>query len=74
MDIGQRSHIRFFCHRAHHQYGASLPWYGMSRGLLGVALLGAWRWRAGEGESGRPGAWRTTLQIPISYLSGFLLG
>eukprot|EP00983_Pelagomonas_calceolata_P102966 1158866-Pelagomonas_calceolata.AAC.13 len=32
------------------------------------------RWRAGEGDSGHPGAWQTTLQIPISSLSGFLLG
>eukprot|EP00983_Pelagomonas_calceolata_P027233 855762-Pelagomonas_calceolata.AAC.1 len=31
------------------------------RGLLGVGSLGARQWRAGEGESGRPGAWRTTL-------------
>eukprot|EP00983_Pelagomonas_calceolata_P031002 973741-Pelagomonas_calceolata.AAC.2 len=43
-------------------------------GLLGVDLLGAWRRRAGEGESGRPGAWQTTLQIPISSNPGFLLG
>eukprot|EP00983_Pelagomonas_calceolata_P119487 1160610-Pelagomonas_calceolata.AAC.19 len=36
-------------------------------------MLGAQRWRAG-GESGRPGAWQTTLQIPISPAPGFLLG
>eukprot|EP00983_Pelagomonas_calceolata_P008350 273216-Pelagomonas_calceolata.AAC.1 len=29
-------------------------------------VLSEWRWRACEGESGRPGAWLTTLQIPIS--------
>eukprot|EP00983_Pelagomonas_calceolata_P013749 440906-Pelagomonas_calceolata.AAC.1 len=28
----------------------------------------------GEGESGRPGAWRPTLQVLISSVSGFLLG
>eukprot|EP00983_Pelagomonas_calceolata_P035590 1114265-Pelagomonas_calceolata.AAC.1 len=44
------------------------------RGLLGVGLLGAWQWRAGEGGSRRPGAWRTTLQTPINSVSGFLLG
>eukprot|EP00983_Pelagomonas_calceolata_P034350 1076282-Pelagomonas_calceolata.AAC.1 len=38
--------------------------------LLGGSLLGARRWRMGEGESGRPGAWRTTLLIPISSASG----
>eukprot|EP00983_Pelagomonas_calceolata_P019642 617722-Pelagomonas_calceolata.AAC.1 len=45
-------------------------------GLLGEGLLGA-RWRRrtgeGEGESERPEAWRTTLQIPISSVSGSLL-
>eukprot|EP00983_Pelagomonas_calceolata_P059005 1145735-Pelagomonas_calceolata.AAC.5 len=60
------------------------PWASTSffRGLLGGDFWGAWRLRAAEGESGRPdartdpGAWRirTTLQIPISYVSGFLLG
>eukprot|EP00983_Pelagomonas_calceolata_P089333 1157302-Pelagomonas_calceolata.AAC.33 len=35
------------------------------QGFLGE-LLGAGRRRAGEGESGRPGARRTTLQIPIT--------
>eukprot|EP00983_Pelagomonas_calceolata_P073468 1152150-Pelagomonas_calceolata.AAC.1 len=44
------------------------------RGLLGVELLGAWQRRAGEGDFGRPGAWWTTLQVPISSVSGFLLG
>eukprot|EP00983_Pelagomonas_calceolata_P065357 1148559-Pelagomonas_calceolata.AAC.1 len=44
------------------------------RGFLGAGLLGAWQWGAGEGESRRPGAWRTSLQIPISSVSGFLLG
>eukprot|EP00983_Pelagomonas_calceolata_P046876 1140364-Pelagomonas_calceolata.AAC.2 len=43
-------------------------------GLLGGNLLGAWQWRMGEGESGRPGAWRTTLQFPISSVSGSHLG
>eukprot|EP00983_Pelagomonas_calceolata_P132565 1161879-Pelagomonas_calceolata.AAC.6 len=33
------------------------------RRLLGEVLLGAWWLRAGEGESGHPGAWQTTLQI-----------
>eukprot|EP00983_Pelagomonas_calceolata_P075899 1153205-Pelagomonas_calceolata.AAC.4 len=38
-------------------------------GLLGGwGVLGAWRWRAGEGESGRPGAWQTTLQTLISSM------
>eukprot|EP00983_Pelagomonas_calceolata_P123643 1161029-Pelagomonas_calceolata.AAC.1 len=45
----------------------------LCRGHLGGGLLGAWRWRAGEKESERPGAWRATLQIPISYISGLLL-
>eukprot|EP00983_Pelagomonas_calceolata_P051410 1142390-Pelagomonas_calceolata.AAC.2 len=31
-------------------------------------------WARGSGESRHPGAWPTTLQIPISYISGFLLG
>eukprot|EP00983_Pelagomonas_calceolata_P008913 289500-Pelagomonas_calceolata.AAC.1 len=30
-------------------------------------VLGARRRRTGEGESGHPGAWRATLQIPIRY-------
>eukprot|EP00983_Pelagomonas_calceolata_P080096 1154994-Pelagomonas_calceolata.AAC.7 len=34
---------------------------GLTRGLLGVGSLGARQWRAAEGGSGRPGAWRTTL-------------
>eukprot|EP00983_Pelagomonas_calceolata_P057453 1145070-Pelagomonas_calceolata.AAC.1 len=43
-------------------------------GLLGGSLLGARRRRTGEGESRRPGAWWTTLQIPISsfWLSPWL--
>eukprot|EP00983_Pelagomonas_calceolata_P098594 1158368-Pelagomonas_calceolata.AAC.13 len=44
------------------------------QGTSGGGLLGAWRWRAGEGESRRPGAWRATLQILISSVPGFLLG
>eukprot|EP00983_Pelagomonas_calceolata_P127962 1161467-Pelagomonas_calceolata.AAC.3 len=34
------------------------------KGLLRGSLLGAQWWRMGEGESGCPGAWRSTLQIP----------
>eukprot|EP00983_Pelagomonas_calceolata_P087843 1157053-Pelagomonas_calceolata.AAC.1 len=44
------------------------------QGTSGGGVLGAWRRRAGGGESGRPGAWRPTLQIFISSVSGFLLG
>eukprot|EP00983_Pelagomonas_calceolata_P056347 1144555-Pelagomonas_calceolata.AAC.2 len=33
--------------------------------------MGTWRWGAGEGDFGRPGAWRTTLQIPYELISGF---
>eukprot|EP00983_Pelagomonas_calceolata_P086301 1156732-Pelagomonas_calceolata.AAC.2 len=33
-------------------------------------VLGAQWWRTGEGESGRPGAWRATLQISIISFSG----
>eukprot|EP00983_Pelagomonas_calceolata_P082237 1155857-Pelagomonas_calceolata.AAC.9 len=40
----------------------------------GGGVLGVGRWRAGEGDPRRPGAWRTTLQITISSNSGFLLG
>eukprot|EP00983_Pelagomonas_calceolata_P095347 1158001-Pelagomonas_calceolata.AAC.5 len=40
--------------------------------LLGGDKLGAWWWRVGEGESGRPGAWPTTLQILIRFVCGFL--
>eukprot|EP00983_Pelagomonas_calceolata_P119987 1160657-Pelagomonas_calceolata.AAC.7 len=42
--------------------------------FLGEGLLGAWQWRAGEGESGRSGAWPTKPQVPSSSASGFLLG
>eukprot|EP00967_Tisochrysis_lutea_P017043 scaffold19263_cov19-Tisochrysis_lutea.AAC.1 len=48
--------------------------YFMFRGLQGGVWLGAWRWRAEERDPGCPGAWPTTLQIPISFVSGFLLG
>eukprot|EP00983_Pelagomonas_calceolata_P134858 1162101-Pelagomonas_calceolata.AAC.1 len=48
----------------------ALHFRGTSRG----GVLGAWQWRAGEGESGRPGAWRATLRILFSPVSGFLLG
>eukprot|EP00983_Pelagomonas_calceolata_P124453 1161108-Pelagomonas_calceolata.AAC.1 len=48
-----------------------LSTWGTSRG---GGVLGAWQWRAGEGKSGRPGAWWTTLQIPMSSVYGFLLG
>eukprot|EP00983_Pelagomonas_calceolata_P045775 1139868-Pelagomonas_calceolata.AAC.1 len=42
------------------------------RGLWrGGGLLGAQRWIPGGGESGRPGVWRTTLQIPISSRDSF---
>eukprot|EP00983_Pelagomonas_calceolata_P048846 1141245-Pelagomonas_calceolata.AAC.1 len=44
------------------------------KGLLGGSLLGARRWRMGEGKFGRPGAWRTTLSIPISSVPGSRLG
>eukprot|EP00983_Pelagomonas_calceolata_P023869 751494-Pelagomonas_calceolata.AAC.1 len=44
------------------------------KGRLGVGLLGAWQWRTGEEESGRPGAWQAALQTPFSSVSGFLLG
>eukprot|EP00983_Pelagomonas_calceolata_P047532 1140698-Pelagomonas_calceolata.AAC.1 len=37
-----------------------------SRGLMGEGLLVARQRRAGEEESGRPGAWQPTHQIPIS--------
>eukprot|EP00983_Pelagomonas_calceolata_P117898 1160452-Pelagomonas_calceolata.AAC.9 len=40
----------------------------------GRGVLGTWQWRAGEGESGRPGAWPTALQILISSVAGFLQG
>eukprot|EP00983_Pelagomonas_calceolata_P103512 1158920-Pelagomonas_calceolata.AAC.1 len=46
--------------------------YREIRGRGGV--LGARRWRAGEGEFGRPGARLTTLQIPTSSFFDFLLG
>eukprot|EP00983_Pelagomonas_calceolata_P071924 1151452-Pelagomonas_calceolata.AAC.3 len=41
--------------------------YFMFRGLQGGVWLGAWRWRAEERDPGCPGAWPTTLQIPISF-------
>eukprot|EP00983_Pelagomonas_calceolata_P132166 1161841-Pelagomonas_calceolata.AAC.2 len=44
------------------------------KGFWGGGLLGARRRRTGEGESGRPGVWRATLQIPIISVSGSLLG
>eukprot|EP00200_Dunaliella_tertiolecta_P008695 CAMPEP_0202375396 /NCGR_PEP_ID=MMETSP1127-20130417/6078_1 /ASSEMBLY_ACC=CAM_ASM_000462 /TAXON_ID=3047 /ORGANISM="Dunaliella tertiolecta, Strain CCMP1320" /LENGTH=52 /DNA_ID=CAMNT_0048972853 /DNA_START=357 /DNA_END=515 /DNA_ORIENTATION=+ len=37
-------------------------------------VLGGWQWKAGEEESGQPGAWATTQQIPITSASGFLPG
>eukprot|EP00983_Pelagomonas_calceolata_P067124 1149361-Pelagomonas_calceolata.AAC.2 len=45
-----------------------------SKGLLGVGSLGAWQWRAAEGESGHPGAWWITLRIPNSFVLAFFLG
>eukprot|EP00983_Pelagomonas_calceolata_P001032 36585-Pelagomonas_calceolata.AAC.2 len=51
----------------------ALHFHGTS-GEGGVLGAWQWQWRAGGGESGRPGAWRTTLQILISSVSGFILG
>eukprot|EP00983_Pelagomonas_calceolata_P064632 1148212-Pelagomonas_calceolata.AAC.4 len=49
------------------------PCAGASRGGAGCVCveLGAWQWRAGEGESGRPRASPTTLQIPLALFLAF---
>eukprot|EP00983_Pelagomonas_calceolata_P081219 1155475-Pelagomonas_calceolata.AAC.1 len=51
---------------AHRQISCSSPdMLFIFKELVG-SLLGARRWRMGEGESGCLGAWWTTLQIPMS--------
>eukprot|EP00983_Pelagomonas_calceolata_P087581 1156986-Pelagomonas_calceolata.AAC.4 len=51
--------------RAHEHQTSASP----TEGYLGIGVAGRAGWRTGEGESGHPGAWLRTHQIPISSVS-----
>eukprot|EP00983_Pelagomonas_calceolata_P105193 1159105-Pelagomonas_calceolata.AAC.1 len=64
--------IELPCHPEINDYHKHQACTSFSGDFGGGAVLGAGRWRAGEGDSGHPGAWRTTLQIPIKKIIGKL--